>query len=252
MLKYFKYRYRLLKCQVKEMFFISKKSDIVIPPPKLRYRVHGSLEPNSYVQAGVNCWRSIKNILEGQNLLFESFNEVLDFGCGCGRVLVNIPQYKDQNIHGWDIDSESVNWCQNQIVGVRFSTIEHNPPVIVENHSFDFIYSISVFTHLNEKMQLEWLKELSRILKPNGYAIVSVHGEFHRQIKQSKIEILDGFKFKVLEKGIFKRDGLPDFYQDAQHTRNYIMKVWSRYFDVVNYIEKGINGHQDAVVLKSK
>ena len=135
---------------------------------------------------------------------------------------------------------------------MRFSTIEHNPPVIVENHSFDFIYSISVFTHLNEKMQLEWLKELSRILKPNGFAIVSVHGEFHRQIKQSEIEILEGFKFKVLEKGIFKRDGLPDFYQDAQHTRNYIMKVWSRYFDVVNYIEKGINGHQDAVVLKSK
>jgi ubiquinone/menaquinone biosynthesis C-methylase UbiE len=121
-----------------------------------------------------------------------------------------------------------------------------HPPIPLD------IYSISVFTHLNEKMQLEWLKELSRILKPNGYAIVSVHGEFHRQIKQSEIEILEGFKFKVLEKGIFKRDGLPDFYQDAQHTRNYIMKVWSRYFDVVNYIEKGINGHQDAVVLKSK
>jgi len=42
---------------------------------------------------------------------------------------------------------------------------------------FDFIYAFSVFTHLSESGQVAWLAELSRILRPGGYLLMTTHGE---------------------------------------------------------------------------
>jgi predicted SAM-dependent methyltransferase len=41
---------------------------------------------------------------------------------------------------------------------------------------FDFIYAISVFTHLGEQLGLSWIQELKRILKPGGHLYMKVHG----------------------------------------------------------------------------
>jgi hypothetical protein len=45
---------------------------------------------------------------------------------------------------------------------------------------------------------------------------------------------------------------LPDFYQSAFHTKDYIYQQWSAYFDIVRYEERGINNHQDAVLLRKR
>jgi len=42
------------------------------------------------------------------------------------------------------------------------------PPMSYEDNMFDFVYSISIFTHLPEDMQFAWLQELQRITKPGG------------------------------------------------------------------------------------
>jgi hypothetical protein len=60
----------------------------------------------------------------------------------------------------------------------------------------------------------------------------------------------DGFIFISGAKGRLKLDGFPDFYQTACHTKEYVKKQWSEYFEVLDYVERGINNHQDAVVLK--
>jgi SAM-dependent methyltransferase len=41
---------------------------------------------------------------------------------------------------------------------------------------FDFIYSISVFTHLTEYNQWFWMNELFRVLRPGGHLLFTVHG----------------------------------------------------------------------------
>ena len=88
--------------------------------------------------------------------------------------------------------------------------------------------------------------------------LVSTHGAYaqadiahnldfsHDDLQTLQIK---GFLFKVLETGRFKLDGLPDFYQCAFHSRQYVNDVWSRFFKVELYIERGMNQHQDLVML---
>jgi hypothetical protein len=45
-------------------------------------------------------------------------------------------------------------------------------------------------------------------------------------------------------------DGLPEYYQNAFHTHEYIHSVWSKFFDVDAIVEGGIAGHQDLVVCR--
>jgi hypothetical protein len=56
----------------------------------------------------------------------------------------------------------------------------------------------------------------------------------------------DGFKFVASGdmRGIF-----PEWYQNAFHTRGYVLDRWSEYFDVLGYVPRGMNGHQDVVIL---
>jgi hypothetical protein len=59
-----------------------------------------------------------------------------------------------------------------------------------------------------------------------------------------------GFFFFSWSNGRLKIDGFPDFYQTAFHTRDYVYKTWSPYFEVVDYVERGIGNYQDAVLLR--
>jgi len=77
--------------------------------------------------------------------------------------------------------------------------------------SFDAIYCISLFTHLDETMQDIWLHEIARRIK---------------------------------------LDGLPEFYQTSFHSRRYVMEHWSKILEVVSYVPGGIQHHQDIVVLR--
>jgi hypothetical protein len=45
------------------------------------------------------------------------------------------------------------------------------------------------------------------------------------------------------------RNRLPDFYQSAYHTEAYVRRGFSRYFSVLEYAPRGLNHHQDMVVL---
>ena len=47
------------------------------------------------------------------------------------------------------------------------------PPLPFDDGFFDFVFSISVFTHIPEDMQFAWLSELRRVLKVGGTALLS-------------------------------------------------------------------------------
>jgi hypothetical protein len=43
-------------------------------------------------------------------------------------------------------------------------------------------------------------------------------------------------------------DGLPDFYRATYHTDDYIRRVWSKYFEVLEIIPGGYDTHMDIVI----
>jgi SAM-dependent methyltransferase len=226
----------------------------VLPSPRLRHRVHGSTDPAGYLRVGRECWNDIERLLADSGTPASEFRDILDFGCGSGRVVRNIPLTGSRigRVWGVDIDRSAIRWCARHLPGYRFDATPHLPPTPFADASFDLIFAVSVFTHLDEDMQFAWLGELRRLLRPSGRLVVSVHGAYHRSLQPRTYALRDGFQFTTLRKGLFKKDGLPSFYQDAQHSRAYIEKRWSTLFTVVSYVERGIARHHDAVVLAPK
>ncbi len=224
-----------------------------VPPPRLRHRVHGSTDVRGYLEVGRTCWSSIDSLLEAAGLDPRAFRSILDFGCGSGRVVRAIPPPspgRTRELTGVDIDPAAIAWCQRNLPGIRFAVVQPDPPTAFADGTFDLIFAVSVFTHLDEAMQFSWLAELRRLLRPGGVLVASLHGEYHRSLHGRACDLSRGFAFVSGRTGLLKKDGLPDFYQDAQHTRTYVEREWPRYFEVVHYAERGMAGHQDAVVLR--
>jgi len=220
-----------------------------VPPPLLRFRVHGSFDRDEYLRIGDVCGQNIRDLLKGVGRDLCAFSAVLDFGCGSGRVLRSFRDLPGScRLYGTDIDRQAIAWCRKHLDIATWNTNPAMPPTVYPDDAFDFIYAISVFTHLDEHMQFAWLEELKRMSKPGGVLLLTVHGSSHAEEVQAQLSER-GFSFHVDQTGLFKRDALPDFYQTAFHSQAYIAEKWSRLFEILAYRERGIGGVQDAVIL---
>jgi SAM-dependent methyltransferase len=182
---------------------------------------------------------------------------VLDFGCGPGRVTAPFKRLLPASrLHGSDIDREAIDWARANLGAIAaFASNAAVPPLPRADGSFDLVYAVSVFTHLDEPSQLRWLAELARILVPDGWLIATVHGALAQaSCSPRELERLGagGFWYRIGRRGRFKLDGLPDSYQTTFHTRDYIERRWQGDFELAQYLEGGIAGHQDLVVLRRR
>ena len=254
--RYLKHNFRLAGVALKEQ--LQGRADtagLPLPPPRLRHRVHGAMDSMSFLKVGSACARDIAALAKQQGREFASFEHVLDFGCGCGRTLRFFREHSPaQQLYGTDIDANAVNWCQEQLSGLaRWNVNGLQPPTSYPDSAFDLIYAISVFTHIDETAQFAWLAELKRIAKPGAFLILTIHGEHvsRLSLKPDAWTSLqqNGFLFVVNQTGRWKLDGLPDSYQGTFHTKDYVAREWSRYFQILAHVEKGMAANQDAVVL---
>jgi len=220
-----------------------------VPPRALRVRVGGWEETDHFLGVGRKIRWDLNKLLKGVDKNLNSFQSILDFGCGCGRVLRFLKPMKGQTIIGSDIDSESIQWCQQHLSSLATFKVNHDlPPLPYPDASFDFIYSISVFTHLPEEMQLQWLEELNRVLKVGGFFITTAHSK-----ALIPVELPDEVFTQFQQQGFYYlkgggTNGLPDYYQTAFHSHAYIQNHWSRYFKIINIQTRGINNHQDSII----
>lgn len=255
--KYVLFRVKLLLAERHDRAVSAAAGDLPVPPPKLRYRVGGSLDRDVFLQVGGRCAQDLLRLaaIDGKDLA--SCGPVLDFACGCGRVIRHFKKHAaDARWHGSDIDPEAIQWCRENLQSVAdFGTNGFQPPTRFDDDTFEVIYSVSLFTHLNEADHFSWLSELARIVRKDGIVIATVHGPFtHLQLPPAEARKVrdDGFLYRTGQTGKLKLDGLPDFYQTAYTTEKYIRERWSAHFDIVAYEEQAIAGYQDAVVMRKR
>jgi ubiquinone/menaquinone biosynthesis C-methylase UbiE len=224
-----------------------------LPPARLRFRVHGDLDALSFLETGRQCSQDLTDAIARIGKDLSSFRQVLDFGCGCGRTLLWLRDTATSTcVYGTDIDADAIAWCQRRIGFARFFVNNPSPPLVFPDESFDLVYVFSVFTHLDEKHQLEWLKELQRVTRRGGNVIITVRGSF-QQAKMSAQELSklskSGFLCSQMPNkamhGIF-----PEWYQMATHTREYIQTEFTRYFNFLDYVPTGLDHSQDVVILQ--
>jgi SAM-dependent methyltransferase len=220
-----------------------------LPPPALRRRVHDTAELSSFEWVGKNTCDALNREFAAR-LTLDKTSHVLDFGCGCGRVMAYFQAAVPCRLYGTDLDAEAIAWCRQHFVEMAgFSVNQPLPPLPFADAFFDAVYSISVFSHLPEEMQTAWLGELRRVTRPGGCLLLSVQGEamLPKLSPAARAEFEDrGFLY--LRRGA--TDGLPKFYQAAFHAEQYVCDHWGRFFEIADVVRKGIAGNQDLVVCR--
>lgn len=150
---------------------------VPLPPPLLRYWVAATDDLGWFLEGGQNGARAIQAILESQGITIGVLTSILDFGCGCGRVLRHLPARTGAALAGSDLNPEAIRWCAEHLGRGEFAVNGLAPPLAFADGRFDLIYAFSVFTHLPEELQRPWVAELHRCLRPGGYLILSLHGD---------------------------------------------------------------------------
>lgn len=211
----------------------------LLPPAELRYRVSASPEAEEFIKVGKICAADIQSAVKSVGRELGAFTRILDFGCGCGRTLVHMKNLApNAQIDGIDIDTKAIEWCKQNLNFASFSLSKETPPIDYAGDTFDFIYVISVFTHLDEDYQFRWLEELRRIAKPGALLLLTLHG-----LNGDK-----GFVFeRTYEEGLF-----PAWYQNSYHSKDYVFENFSKYFEILGYFPRSMGAFQDVVMLQKR
>ncbi len=157
-----------------------------LPPFSLRQHVGPSEEYEKTPAEYVAYFKLLCNL--------EMTESVLDIGCGTGRFaqyLCGRPSFFAGRYRGFDVDERAVRWAQRHVAepgrDVQFSHVDvanghYNPAGAQAPESlrfpypdsdFDFAFAMSVFTHLLRPATANYLREVARVLRPGGRALLS-------------------------------------------------------------------------------
>ncbi len=222
-----------------------------VPPGLLKQAVGGRRA--DFLATGWRIYSDLKRLLAALGG-WPEFDRILDWGCGCGRVLRYLYQeVPPARLFGCDIDRGAIRWISRAAEGSSFQRIRKVPPTPYAAGQFDLVYGISILTHLTEAMQHRWLDELHRITRPGGVVAVSIHGpELVPPPLRSRLD-RDGFVDVGSRQAFYFAPyaGL-GYYRTAYHTPRYVEECWSDQFEVLEYACRGLNAHQDMVLMRRR
>lgn len=244
-----------------------------LPPDTLRATACGGPTIETHLNTGAADFSTVVDLYEiysGRSA--SELGSVLDFGCGCGRLLrwfsSSLPRTA---LFGTDVREATIRWCDENLEGT-FLLNEVTPPQAIEADTLDLSVALSVFSHLDREQSIAWMSELARVTKPDGLILVTTHGAFSLGVltrsaeHQSVLEIdapqaqdmlrrlqTEGFLHKVLSKATLERaDGVDDNYGQAFMTEAFAREGWGEFVEVVGYVPVGLNLFQDVFVLRPR
>ncbi len=232
---------------------------VKIPPAWLIQAFTGAPDTIDHIESGkrsADYYVDLYNRLCGN---YDNVERVLDFGCGCGRVLSRMPSSGGARYFGIDLHETALEWLRKTMPEGTFSAGSAMPPVDIEAQEFDLIYSVSVLTHLNREQEGAWLDEWHRLLKVGGFVIATFRAEdwvdrftLERQkmaIRKSWSEG-DGFCYQKHRywEGIF-----PEFYAGTYQTIDYVRSNWGKRFEILAIVPPADSpNEQNTVVMRKR
>jgi SAM-dependent methyltransferase len=193
-------------------------------------------------------FRTITGTLSKNGAPPESMEAILDFGCGCGRVLRYWAAVRGPRVYGTDYNPRLITWCRENLPFARFGVNGQAPPLSYSDGVFDCVYAISIFTHISEEMGFLWMKELGRVLKPNGHIFFTTHGVSYR-------DSLRGEERTAFDRGevVIQNEGASGMNLcGAFHPESYVRTRLAAGFTVCDFIPAGSRGgiHQDIYLFR--
>lgn len=101
--------------------------------------------------------------------------QILDFGCGWGRLLRLLLKYVPADrLHGVDPWQNSIDLCHEHGIPCRLALSDYVPRSLPFDRAFDIVYAFSVFTHLNESTARAALATLRRSIADDGLLCLTI------------------------------------------------------------------------------
>jgi SAM-dependent methyltransferase len=224
-----------------------------LPPPELIRLTVGQDSPHRFyqrfVQGGREAARLIAEAAGAAGSPLADAGALLDFGCGCGRVTRNWGALEGTRVCGTDYNPVLVAWCREHLPFGRFDVNGGAPGLPYEDETFDLVYAISVFTHLRADLQLPWMDELRRIVRPGGLLFVTLMGnEREVELGESQRERFAAGELVVVEG---ERSGTNTC--NAYHPARYVRETLARGLDLVEHTPGGADAaarFQDLLLLR--
>lgn len=160
---------------------------VQLPPDDLVFLVAGHRNVEHWGRSRRACVTEvILPRLADLNIHPAQFRSILDFGCGCGRVLAGWEGlHGSAKLYGVDINPQLVAFCQENIPFATVSECGRYPPLDFNEASFDFVYACSVWTHMKVSAAVQWAGEMARVIAPGGILMMSYQGSAYRGVLAS-------------------------------------------------------------------
>jgi SAM-dependent methyltransferase len=171
-----------------------------------------------YCQSGKDDAIKIEALIAKLGLGAES--RILEFAAGFGRVTRHLTRY---HLTASDVHGDAVRFLQ-QDLGVRAIPSDTDPEVFVTTERFDFIFVLSLFSHLPAGLFERWLARLAQTLSPGGFLMFTTHGDTAGRKIQAFADALDhetGFGFLAITD---QADIAPELYGASIATTPYVIE----------------------------
>lgn len=213
-----------------------------LPPRHLMVRVAGTADADWFLRSGRAAFDTIARFVP-----LDDLGDVLDFGCGCGRVTRYWDGY-DCAVAGSDTNGDAIDWCRRNLPFASFERNRLEPPLDFDAEAFDLVYALSVFTHLTAELQTAWRDELRRVVRPGGLVLLTTHG-------RSYVPRLDDDERARFEQGelVVRWGDVPGTNLcSAYHPEAYVRDTLAAGFTLLRLEPEGAHGNptQDLVLLR--
>lgn len=141
----------------------------------------------AFFQTGQQEIEEVFHFMEGSHIAVPPFVTALDFGCGVGR-LTQALAGRVSHIVGVDISGEMIRRARIYFPHITFHLNEKDDLSDFETESIDLIYTNIVLQHLNNHLQAHYIREFSRLLRPEGLVILQIPSR--RPLLSRKVRML--------------------------------------------------------------
>lgn len=202
----------------------------------------------SFFERGLEGSRNIRERVTRSGADMSAMEAILDFGCGCGRVMRHWHDLERPELHGCDYNPLLAGWCAANLPFARFQVNQLEPPLPYDDDRFDLVYSVSIFTHLDADLQRPWIEELGRVARPGALVLVTVTGP---ELANELLRPDDLARFEHGELVVKRSELAGTNACAAYHPARYIREELARGFELVEHVVSGApDVRQDVVLLR--